>query len=302
MRGLGRLGSVLPANGLAPLRDQRLWRELRESGRRNAAARDRAFAAFSERGAYPVAHANPQESWERIADQLNETVIRRAIRHDLRRGSRGQKRDEHLLEEVFRLGCRYVGQAPGQALYLDEIRRAMNANIGWQRVLAYLKFLNQTLLLRLVEPMELRLKRRRGTPKICLCDDALRSAWLQEVVPLTADRLQAMPHLSDLAGRIAESTVGYFFRSIVGLDVAHFPERGAEPKVDFVLTVGEQRIPVEVKYRRTIDHRDTFGLRSFIERAHHHGPFGILVTMTDDAETNDPRIVSVPLPSLLLLR
>ncbi len=302
LRGLGRLGPVLPPNGLAPLRDQRFWQELRESGRRNATVRDRAFAAFSERGAYPVAQANPQEPWERIADQLNETVIRRAIRHDLRMGNRGQKRDEHLLEEVFRLGCRYVGQAPGQALYLAEIRQAMNANIGWQRVLAYLKFLDQTLLLRLVEPMELRLKRRRGTPKICLCDHALRAAWLEEVVPLTADGLQATPHLSDLAGRIAESTVGYFFRSIVGLDVAHFPERGAEPEVDFVLTVGEQRIPVEVKYRRTIDHRDTFGLRSFIERAHYHAPFGILVTMTDDAETNDPRIVSVPLPSLLLLR
>jgi hypothetical protein len=81
-----------------------------------------------------------------VADLLNETVIRRAIQHDLRIGPKGQKRDEHLLEEVFRLACRYTGQSPRQALYLDEIRHAMHGNIGWKRILAYLKFLDGTLL------------------------------------------------------------------------------------------------------------------------------------------------------------
>ncbi len=32
-----------------------------------------------------------------------------------------------------------------------------------------------------------------------------------------------------MAGRIAESTVGYFFASLTGLSVAHLPERGGEP-------------------------------------------------------------------------
>ena len=49
----------------------------------------------------------------------------------------------------------------------------MNANIGWQRILAYLKFLDGTLLIRLIEPHELRLKRRRGASKLCLCDPML---------------------------------------------------------------------------------------------------------------------------------
>jgi predicted AAA+ superfamily ATPase len=244
----------------------------------------------------------PDQPWEKVADLLGETVIRRAIQHDLRMGPRGQKRDEHLLEEVFRLACRYVGQSPSQALYLDEIRRAMNANIGWQRVFAYLKFLDGTLLLWLIEPLELKLKRRRGASKLCLCDHALRAAWLQEVVPLTPEGLEQFPHLSDLAGHIAESVTGYFLRSIINLDVAHFPERGAEPEVDFVLTVGEQRIPVEVKYRRRIDYRDTQGLRAFIEKAHYNAPFGILVTLMDEPGSDDPRIVSLPLSTLLLMR
>ncbi|MBF0476866.1 MAG: DUF4143 domain-containing protein [Deltaproteobacteria bacterium] len=240
--------------------------------------------------------------WEEVADFLTETVINRAIKHDLRMGPRGQKRDEQLLEEVFRLACRYIGQSPQQTLYLNEIKQTMNANVGWQRISAYLKFLDGTLLLRLIEPLEIRLKRRRGAPKICLCDHTLRAAWLQEIIPLTGPEGMTSPHLSVLAGRVAESVVGYFFRSIPGLNVAHFPERGDEPEVDFVLTIGEQRIPVEVKYRRRIEHRDTIGLRAFIERVHYNAPFGVLVTLTDDPGSDDPRIISIPLSSLLLLR
>ncbi|HZT22449.1 MAG TPA: DUF4143 domain-containing protein, partial [Verrucomicrobiae bacterium] len=238
----------------------------------------------------------------RLANLLNETVIRRAIQHDLRVGPRGQKRDEHLLEEVFRLACRYIGQSPAQAHYLAEIRQAMHANIGWQRILAYLKFLDSTLLLRLIEPMELRLKRRRGAFKLCLCDHALRAAWLQETVPLTLEALETAPHLADLAGRVAESVAGYFLRSIVNLNVAHFPERTTEPEVDFVVTLGDQRIPIEVKYRRRIDFEDTSGLRAFIEKTHYRAPFGVLVTLLDEPATDDPRIISLPLSTLLLMR
>ncbi len=114
----------------------------------------------------------------------------------------------------------------------------MDANVGWQRILTYLRFLDATLLIRLIEPLEIRLKKRRGAPKLCLCDHALRAAWLLEVVPLAPAKLEAQPHLTDLAGHIAESTTGYFFRSIIGLDVAHFPERAIEPEVDYVITVG----------------------------------------------------------------
>lgn len=301
-RGYGEIPPYLPHNGLAPLKDKKFWHGLREFGLRHADTRDAAFRAFSARGAYPVAHAKAGVSWERIADFLNETVVRRAIQHDLRMGPRGQKRDAHLLEEVFRLACRYAGQSPTQSLYLEEVRRAMNANVGWQRILNYLKFLDGTLLLRLVEPLELRLKRRRGAAKLCLCDHALRAAWLQESVPLDPEELAREPHLCDMAGRLAESTVGYFFRSIVGLDIAHFPERAAEKEVDFVLTIGEQRIPVEVKYRRRIDFGDTLGLRQMIEKTVYRAPFGILVTQDDNTVIDDPRIVSLPLASLLLMR
>jgi predicted AAA+ superfamily ATPase len=229
--------------------------------------------------------------------------ILHVIQHDLRLGERGRKRDQSLLEEVFRLSCRYAGQAPGQAIFINELRSALSIDIDWQRVLAYLRFLNDTLLIRLVPPLELRLKRRTGYPKLCLFDHSLRASWLQEIIPIAPDELRRSAYLSDLAGHMAESITGYFLSTIPRLDLAWFPERGAELEVDFVITVGEHRIPLEVKYRQRIDaHRDTLGLRAFIAKTVYHAPFGVLITLSDDVSIADPRIIALPLSSLLLMR
>ena len=114
---------------------------------------------------------------------LTRRVIKRVIQHDLRIGERGRKRDENLLEELFRLVCRYAGQTPRTATLVEEARFSLSANIGSQRVTHYLKFLGDTLLLRLIPPLEIRLKRRRGSPKLCLVDHGLRASWLQETHP-----------------------------------------------------------------------------------------------------------------------
>ena len=42
---------------------------------------------------------------------------------------------------------------------------------------------------RLIDPLEIRLKRRRSNAKICLADHALRASWLQEIVSLDPQRL-----------------------------------------------------------------------------------------------------------------
>jgi len=166
-----------------------------------------------------------------------------------------------------------------------------------------MRFLGDTLLLRLVQPLEIRLKRKKSFPKVCLADHGLRASWLQEVIPLDPDALGREPHLTTVAGRIAESVVGTTFSSIHGLDVAYVPQRGDEPEIDFVLTVGTKRVPVEVKYQRRVDPlRDTEGLRTFIEKAVNNAPFGLLITQTDGVYADDPRIVSIPLSTLMLLR
>ncbi len=294
---------LLPANGLDDLLRVEFWQGLNGHGNRHRGARDKAFAAFSERGGYPMGHARAEVPWAEVADQLNETVIRRVIQHDLRLGEQGRKRDPALLEDVFRLCCRYAGQAPSQATLIAELKTVLRANIGWQRVLSYIRFLEGSLLVRRLLPLELRLKRVRGPAKLCVVDHGLRQSWLEETVPLDPESLERSPHLSDLAGHIAESVAGAYLGGIPHLDVAHFPERPTEPEVDFVLTIGEKRIPVEVKYRRRIDPlRDTLGLRSFVEKVHYNAPFAVLVTMLEEVNIPDPRIVPVSLRSLLLAR
>lgn len=295
--------SMWGENGLDNIMSMDFWQDAVRRGEQDTTDRHRAFKAFSDRGGYPIAQERHDTPWPELADYLNETVIRRAIQHDLRIGARGQKRDEKLLEEVFRLSCHYAGQVAGQSVFVPEIQLALAANVGWTRVLSYLRFLDGTLLMRLIQPIELRLKRKKSPAKLCLCDHALRASWLQEVVPLDPQGLSQSPHLTDLAGHLAESTVGYFLASVPNLDVAHFPTRGPEPEVDFVLTIGEKRIPIEVKYRKRIDPLDdTRGLRAFLEKSVYNAPFAILVTLEDEVAVPDPRIVPISLSSFLWTR
>ena len=303
LRELDPPDPFLPDNGLSPLLDKDFWLTLREHGLIHKEFRDEAFLHFSERGGYPLVHNLKDVNWPLLADQLNETVIRRVIQHDLRLGERGRRRDPQLLEELFRLACRYAGQTPTVSTLAEETRLSLSANISGQRVTSYLRFLGDTLLLRLIPPLEIRLKRKRGSSKLCLVDHGLRASWLQEQIPLTPEALAERPELSTVAGRLAESIFGSVASTVAGLDISHFPERGVDREVDFVLTIGYQRLPVEIKYRRRIDPlQDTLGIRSFVEKSVNNAPFGILISQDDSGTVDDPRIVSMPLSTFMLLR
>ncbi|MCS6779742.1 MAG: AAA family ATPase [Geminicoccaceae bacterium] len=299
LRGLGDLPSYQGANGYEAWRDEEFWRGLAAHGERYRALRDAAFALFAERGGYPLAHREGV-AWEEIADQLVQTVVDRVIEHDLRLGERGRRRDPVLLREVFKLACRYTGQAPSVRKLTEDVQLVHAGNAGPQRVAHYLDFLHQSLLVTLVDPLEIQLRRMRAPKKICLTDHALRAAILREEVPLA--RPVEDPRLAELAGRIAEGIVGAYLGSMPGLVLAWRPERSGKPELDYVATVGDQRIPIEVKYQRRIDPvRDIAALRSFVEELGERALFGLLVTRSDGVIVDDPRIVAVPLPSFLLL-
>lgn len=304
LRGVDLGRPFLADNGLEPLTRLDFWRALREHGRSLAAPRDLIFRHYSERGGYPVMHQRAEVEWAPLADQLNETVIRRVIQHDLRVGDRpGRKRDAALLEEVFRIACRHVGQTPSLKTFTDELTTTLSANIGPQRVRQYMQFLADTLLLRLIEPLEIRLKKKRSSFKICLTDHALRASWLHEQVPLVSEDLASMPALSTMAGYLAESVVGATLSTIYSLDLNYSPERKDQRELDFVMTIGTKRIPIEVKYQRSPDPvRDTQGLRSFIDKAVNNAPFGLLITQRDSDVDFGPKVLALPLSTLMLLR
>ena len=295
-----RFSEALPASfsTAGDLARREFWAGLIADAARTNAERARAFAAFSSFGGYPMGHRLADQTWPEVSIQLKETVIDRVISHDLRVSDKGRIPDGGLLAEVFRLGCRYVGQTPSAQLLADEVRSTLGTNIGTERIRHYMRLLDMSLLLRCVPPAEIRLKRNRGPAKICLVDHALRACWLQEVVPLIPDQLHDEA-LCTLAGHIVESAVGSHLLHLPGLALSHFPARSNNPEVDFVLTVGAQRIPLEVKYRRRIDEaRDLAGLRSFMGTAANNAPFGILVTQGPTVLT-DPKVLCVPLPVLL---
>ena len=71
-----------------------------------------------------------------------------------------------LLEELFRLCCRYAGQTPTIQTPAREAQRVLQADVGAQRMNAYLRFLGDTLLLRPIPLLAIRLKRKRSSPKL----------------------------------------------------------------------------------------------------------------------------------------
>jgi len=301
IRGLETPEPFMPDNGISKMKNKEFWENLREYGQNHQSFIQEVFSVFSSRGAYPIAHLRASAPWELVADQLNETVIKRVIQHDLRIGEKGRKRDPQLLEELFRLCCRYAGQSPSIQKLTQEIQLTLGANIGIQRVRTYLKFLSDTLLIRLIDPLEIRLKKKKSDSKICLSDPSLRSSWLQENIPLEFDNNEENLDIATLAGYMAESVVGALFSNISGLDVNHLPSRGKEPEVDFVLSIGDQRIPIEVKYRNTIRKNHFDGLQWFISNKINRATFGVLITK-DAVPSVDDRIITIPCRDLLLLR
>ncbi|MFQ5706640.1 MAG: hypothetical protein ACE5HO_04275 [bacterium] len=67
-------------------------------------------------------------------------------------------------------------------------------------------------------------------------------------------------------------------------------------------TLQEQIIDHLLHSEKIDPHRDTLGLRAFVEKAVYNAPFGLLITLTDDVEVADPRIEALPLSSVLLMR
>ena len=280
------------------------WQELAEHGRRNAVARDQAFGLFSERGGYPVAHdpSQPPADWPTLAHRLNEDVIRPVLRHDLLIRPHGQNHDAALLETMFEIACRYAGRTTSVGELAQETGLSSGGGADPEEVAHYLQALADTALIRLLPWPVLNLNRPLDAIKLCLADHVLRASWLWERVLLAPDAVGASPELTTLAGHIAQSVLGATASVIRGLDIDRVPTPPREPDLDFVLEVGDQQIPVQVNYRRSIDSvGDTRGIRAFVEKPTKRAPFGLLITREDGPAIDDPRIVSMPLSTFMLL-
>jgi hypothetical protein len=301
LRELPPLSPPRIPNGNGDLLRADFWRELVDHAQRQKETIARVFPLFAERGGYPEAHSDPNIPWPELADYLNRTVIQRAVRQDLRARPGTRNQNPEVLEACFRLACRYTGQAVRPKTLATEISEVLGEGIAPVVVRDGLDFLEQSMLIRLVPPLEVRLKRARGPHKICVCDHGLRAAVLQESVPLTPEALGRNPSQSDVAGHIAEGILGYFLAGTPGVQLAYFPARKEEPEVDLVMTIGIHHIPIEVKYRRVLPPDALHGLRSFVAKEAYEAPFGIVITRDDTDAVQDDVILQVPFSAALLL-
>jgi len=308
VRQIGELQPFQPSTRIEDWTRKSFWLDLAAYANQHGKVLKKAFDAFSNVGGYPECHKREaKQARGELVEDIKSFVVNRTLNHDLKAGPGGTTRDERVLEETFRRVCRYAGQAIRKARIREEVSEVLGASVPDKSVHDAIRFWANALLLHEIPPLEALTKKQAHPSKLCICDHFVREAWLQERVPITPRELaQANQAVSTLAGHIIESDIGYYLKGICGLDVSWFPERKGEPEVDFVLTLGLHRIPIEVKYcRGRPDAGDLAGLKSFCSQAKYHAPsgtpFGLLITQ-ELSGALDENIVALPAYALLSLR
>lgn len=303
IRGVRGLPPYAPSTPLEEWKDRDFWLGLVAHGRKHAAARDQAFRYFSERGGYPLCHVATSVSTDVVRQQIVGEVINKTIDHDP-----GHKRgtaplDPTIVRAVFRMVCRYAGQAVTPKRIADELQTLLKSPVTNAKVAETIQFLADSLLVYEVKPQEMLQKKQTQPNKLCVCDHFVRDGILQETLPLDPEALKGCNEaVSTQVGHVIESVLGYFLKGIPGVELAWFPERPKEPEVDLVLTIGTSRIPVEVKYRRGKPDKSALaGIESFCAKPAYAAPFGIIVTQTIGGPIGE-RAIAVPAASFLLLK
>jgi predicted AAA+ superfamily ATPase len=304
VRQFGDLPPFEPTPRIEAWVEKDFWLDLASYASKHAKVLKKAFDSFSDVGGYPVCH-KPDANRAELSVLITRTVVERTLIHDLRAGPGGRRRDRGVLEETFRRVCRYAGQGVRARRIKDEVAEVLGPGVRDKSVHDAIKFLANALLVHEVPPLEALTKRQAHPSKLCLCDHFVREAWLQEQVPIAPRQLaQANEAVSTTAGHLIESDIGYYLKGIPGSDVSlsWFPARNQEPEVDFVLTLGLSRIPIEIKYRRgRPDGGGLAGLRSFCSQAKYNAPFGLLITQELSGALNE-KIVALPAYALLSVR
>jgi len=302
VRGLGELPPFQPNASIEDWTGKEFWLDLVRYAAENKTVLRKAFDLFSDVGGYPVCH-KPGAKRSDLAAQIADDVVRRTVNLDLRAGQGGKRQRHEIVEETYRRVCRYAGQEITPKRIREEVENVVGQGVPQNAVHNAVRFLADALLVHEVFPMEALAKRQSHSPKLCLCDHYVREAWLQEKLPVSISALAtAREEICTAAGHLIESDIGYYLKGIPGLNVSWFPQRRDEPEVDFVLTIGLKRIPIEVKYRRGAVKRNYLnGLRSFCGQDKYGAPFGLFVTQDIAGEIED-NIIALPAYALLSVR
>jgi len=294
-RGLCNLPPYTNGNNFAAWRQKEFWIDL-EKHCAQTLFLDQVFHSFCDFGGYPFCHT--PETWENVEDFLRRQVITRTIEHDTQ--SKHQL-DAPTLEKLFYLLCKYTGRDVHLTKLQREFKASYSLDLTHDKIRCGLDFFVDSMLVSIFKPSEHRLRKSQERIKICIGDHAIRRALMNESIPLYGTHVN-----SDLAGPIVEGIVGSYLAScyprdsLPGNSITYLPEAQEEGgnEVDFILTISEQHIPIEVKYRNHA--QASPGILQYLQQPQHNAPFGLLITK-DEHWVRD-KLVAIPLKNFLLLR
>jgi len=302
IRGLPEL-PPFPLEDVASLGKWSTWEELNQHASHYQQQLTDTFALYAERGGFPKPHHKPTRKYSGVLEDLVSDIVKRAVELDPPYRA-GKPLREGLVEAVFSIACKYTGQVVPTKSICGQLLHQYEERVSSAEINDCLKFLQDAFLLRLVSPLQTRIRRGNARRKMCVVDHSLREAVLKESVSLVMPGIQN-PGMSDLAGRVVDGLIGSFLSSFSAMSsemrLWHYPNRDKQREIDFVLSIGDRNIPVEVKYGQNIKHDDFAPLRSFVEKTTNNAPFGIMVTRNRSFSNRDEKVILIPLPSLLLL-
>ena len=209
-------------------------------------------------GGYPGA-ADLRKDGTRWKQYIRDAIIEPSITLDILQLESVAKPE--LLRQTFALGCNYSGRILSYQKMVGQLQEAGNTTT----IAHYLRLLGEAGLLTGLEKLyDEPLRVRSSSPKLAVCNNALRTA----MQPCSPDELRNDPLRW---GHAVESAVGAQLMSSVhrrGIDLLYWNVGSKE--VDYVLRRDDQIAAIEVK---SVDADSISGMREFLRKYPHAKPY-----------------------------
>lgn len=258
-------------------------------------AMGRALERYYTRGGYPRLHSGEVED-DRWADYLVQTVFENVLGADIPDlfpvESPGLLR--HLYLSVARLTGQEMPQNKLASMANDAGFQTNQPTVG-----KYLHYLTDALLIREFRRYPLAKKASAKVPaKITVADLGVRNAIFRGAPSLWESDPSTL-------GPLVETLVQTCIRD-TNLQVHFFRDyeepgnrRSTMREVDFIAErLDGETVPIEVKFRKRIDHEDLAGMRIFRQRF--KPPFSVVVTRDISRWDTNQKVLYIPLQNFLL--
>jgi len=236
------------------------------------------LSRFLFQGGFPEIIQEADENF--VIEYLNQSVIARIVRFDLIRFF-DIKREDVLLGLL-----KFAGGATGKLLDFQGLSKNLSANR--ETITNYFSYLKKSYLIDIVYNYTASVVKQLRTNKKVFVSHPNLTYALMGLSPTN-------PLIETMMGSLVETYVFNLLKT-------EFPNvnfwRDHDKEVDFVVVEGNEIIPVEVKFKRQIDHQDLRYLICFCKK--NHLSQANVITKSDLSETTIDGIRIIMIPVTLL--